>query len=108
MMTPLTAHISVFQGSTNTTLTQKVSISAMLQRIQDGTYQQPTADLRHILTTEGKARYDAAKKRLMAFTPAGVFAQRANAKLTMPSGLLNFDFDHPPHLVDAKVRLVGD
>ena len=44
----------------------------------------------------------------MGFTPAGTFAQRANAKLTTPSGLLNFDFDHLANLAAAKARLQQD
>jgi hypothetical protein len=105
---PLAALVSVFQGSTNTTPVEKIPLADVLQCIQDGTYQQDVERLRHLLATAGKARYDAAKRRLVAFTPAGVFAQRANAKLTTPSGLLNFDFDHPPHLADAKARLIED
>jgi hypothetical protein len=81
----------------------------MLQRIQDGTYQAHVEQLRHILATEGKGKkYDDAKKRSMAFTPAGVFAKRANAQLLTPSGLLNFDFDHVPNLADAKAQLTQD
>ncbi len=100
--------VSVFRGSTNTTPDETLPLADMLHRIQDGTYQQYVEHLRHLLATEGKARYDDAKKRSIAFTPAGVFAQRANAKLATPSGLLNFDFDHPPNLTEAKARLVAD
>ena len=106
--TPLAAHVSVFQGSTNTTPVEDVPIRTILERIKSGMYQQKVKQLRHLLTTVGKARYDAAKKQSTAFTPAGVFAQRANAQLTTPSGLLNFDFDHPPNLADAKARLRDD
>ena len=36
MMTqPLTAHVSVFQGSTNTTPVDTVPLATVLQRIQD-------------------------------------------------------------------------
>ena len=106
--TPLAAQVSVFRGSTNTTPVETLPLTEVLQRIQDGTYQQYTEHLRYLLATEGKARYDDAKKRSMAFTPAGVFARRANGELTTPSGLLNFDFDHPSNLTDAKAQLMAD
>src|SRR5437867_430636 len=105
---PLAAHVSVFQGSTNTTPVASVPVTAVLERIKSGIYQKNVEQLRHLLTTAGKTRYDAAKKHSAAFTPAGVFAQRANAKLTTPSGLLNFDFDHLSNLAEAKARLVDD
>ena len=44
----------------------------------------------------------------MAFTPAGIFTRRANAKIITPSGLLNYDFDHPPDLPEAKTLLIAD
>ena len=106
--TLLAAQVSVFRGSTNTIPVETLPLADVLHRIQDGTYQQEVERLRHLLVTEGKTRYDAAKKHSVAFTPAGVFAQRANAKLVTPSGLLNFDFDHLPHLADAKARLIED
>ncbi|HSX79825.1 MAG TPA: BT4734/BF3469 family protein [Candidatus Saccharimonadia bacterium] len=62
-----------------------------------------------LLATDGKARYDKAKRDSMAFTPGGVFApKRANVHLTTPSGLLNFNFDHPPNLAAAKASLTAD
>ena len=79
---PLAAHVSVFQGSTNTTPVESVPLTAVLKRIQDGTYQQDVERLRRLLNEKGKGRYDSAKKHSMAFTPAGVFAHRANAQLT--------------------------
>jgi hypothetical protein len=80
----------------------------MHQRIKDGTYRPFVEQLRQLLSNNGKACYDKAKKRSVAFTPGGVFTRRANAKLLTPSGLLNFDFDHPPNLADAKALLMQD
>ena len=108
MSLPLDAHVSVFRGSRNTTPVETVPLSAMLQRIQDGTYESYVTYLRSLLTTQGKAPYDTAKRQSMGFTPAGVFAGRANAKLTTASGLLNFDFDHLPALTEAKALLTAD
>ncbi len=106
--TPLAAQVSVFDGSTNTIPFDTIQLSVVLQRIQSGTYQQDVERLRHILTTQGKASYNQAKRRSMGFTPAGVFAKRANAQLTTPSECLNYDFDHVPNLADAKARLIQD
>ena len=68
---PLAAHVSVFQGSTNTTPVERVPLVDVLHRIQTGTYQQNVERLRHLLATEGKARYDAAKKHNVAAGPYG-------------------------------------
>lgn len=108
MTVPLDALVSVFRGSRNTTPIESVPVSVMLHRIRDGTYRQYVTHLRQLLATQGKAPYDTVKRQSMAFTPAGVFAKRANAQITTPSGLLNFDFDHVPALADAKARLTQD
>lgn len=108
MTVPLDAPVSVFRGSRNTTPVETLPLSAMLHRIQDGTYQQYVTHLRQLLATEGKAPYDTAKRQSMGFTPAGVFTKRASAQLTTPSGLLNFDFDHLHDLTAAKNLLIAD
>lgn len=41
-----------------------------------------------------KAEYDDAKKSLPAFTPAGTFSRRANARILQHSGLVVVDLDH--------------
>ena len=105
---PLAASVSIFQGSTNTTSVETVPLADILQRIHDWTYKTYVEQLRQLRTTAGKTAYDQAKRHSVGFTPAGVFAQRANAKLITPSGLLHFDFDHPAHLGDAKTRLRED
>ena len=105
---PLDASVSVFRGTRNTRPVETLPVSAVLSRIQDGTYKKPVTALRQLLATKGKAAYDLAKQRSIGFTPAGVFTGRANAKLTTPSGLLNFDFDHVPALTEAKARLSAD
>jgi hypothetical protein len=108
MTVPLDAPVSVFRGTRNTTPVETLPVSAVLTRIQDGTYKQPVSALRQLLSTKGKAAYDLAKQRSIGFTPAGVFTRRANAQLTTPSGLLNFDFDHVPALAETKTRLTED
>ena len=108
MTLPLDPHVSVFRGTRNTAPVETLPVSAVLTRIQDGTYEHYVTHLRQLLSTKGKAAYDLAKQRSIGFTPAGVFAGRANAKLTTASGLLNFDFDHLPALTEAKARLTED
>ena len=100
--------VSVFRGTRNTAPVETLPVSAVLTRILDGTYKKPVTALRELLAVKGKAAYDLAKQRSIGFTPAGVFTGRANAKLTTPSGLLNFDFDHVPALPEAKARLSAD
>ena len=106
------AHVTIFIGSTNIRPVEIVypSLSVHLQRVQDGTYRcrcrKAPALTRHC---GQQGRYDARQENAAwAFTPAGVFARRANVKLTTPSGLSNFDFDHPPDLAEAEARLMED
>lgn len=109
MTTPLDAQVSVFPSGTNATPVETLPLTAVLQRIQDGTYQQRIEALRAYLAMEdGKRWYDDGKKTLPAFTPAGVFTRRANAQLTEASGLVHFDFDHPPNLAEARATLAQD
>lgn len=109
MTSPLHADVSVFRSGTNATPVERMPITAMLARIQDGTYQQRIDALRALLVMEdGKRWYDDGKKALPAFTPAGVFTRRANARLAEANGLVHFDFDHPPNLQEAKARLMED
>ena len=77
-------------------------------RIKSGIYLHQIVHLRQLLTTQGKGPYDQAQRSLAVFTPAGVFTRRANARLTEASGLVHFDFDHPPNLAQAKVRFTED
>lgn len=108
MTSPLHADVSVFRSGTNATPVERLPLTAVLARIQDGTYQQRIDALRTVLATAGEKAYTEAKKTLPAFTPAGVFARRANARLTEASGLVHFDFDHPPNLTEARARLMED
>src|SRR5580765_3450761 len=61
--------ISLFRGSTNTTPVDQVSLSTILTRIQDGTYRQATAHLRHLYASGDEGAYKAAKDRSVALTP---------------------------------------
>jgi predicted P-loop ATPase len=108
MTTPLAASVSIFQGSTRPSPITTLPLDSVLQQIQDGSHQTHVESLRHLLATNSEAWYKDLKKRSMAFTPAGVFARRANAKLTTPSGLLNYDFDHLSNCTEAKARLSND
>lgn len=109
MMTqPLTAHVSVFQGSTNTTPVDTVPLATILQRIQDGRYRQYVEQLRRILATQGEDAYATAKRRSIAFTPAGTFTARNNASLDMPSGCLNLDLDDLIDLDHARATIGAD
>lgn len=89
MQTPRAAQVSIFPDSTNTTPVETVPLTDVLQRLQDGTYQQYTAALWHRLTTEDKAQHEAAQQPSVGSIPVGVFAQQAYATLTIPSGLRN-------------------
>jgi hypothetical protein len=85
-----------------------IALSAVLQRIQDGTYRRFVEQLRRTLATRGKDAYDTAKKRSMAFTPAGTFTARNSASLETPSRCLNLDLDDLPDLDHARALLGAD
>ena len=104
----LTRHVSVFAGSTNVSPLETVPLADVLQRVQAGTYQQEITQLRHLLASGDTDRYTHQKRALMAFTPGGIFAQRAKNKLLTASGLLNFDFDHLTEVAEGKARLRDD
>jgi hypothetical protein len=108
MTTPLAAHVSVFEGSTNTTPVATVPLATVLQRIQQGKYRGFVQQLRRTLATQGEEAYTHAKRHSMAFTPAGTFTQRNNANLETPSGCLNLDIDDLPDLDHARALLGGD
>jgi predicted P-loop ATPase len=107
MPSPLDAPVSVFAGVRTTVPVEQLPLAAMLARIQDGTYQ-PEIDALRALQAQDAEAYRKQKTFLYGFTPAGDFTRRANAKLTTPSALVHFDFDHPPDLTEAKARLVED
>ena len=95
----LDAHVSVFQGSTNTTPVEHVSLGTILGRIQGGTYQQHTEALRQLLASGDDKAYRAAKERSLAFTPCCAMQTRSKdvpwpQKLLNTTGLVHFDCDH--------------
>ena len=108
MTSPLDALVSGFRSATSAGPGKPMPLALPLERIKSGTFQPQIADLRALLARGDKPAYDQAKKKLPAFTPAGVFTRRANARLTQASGLVHFDFDHPPDLQEAKARLMQD
>jgi putative DNA primase/helicase len=104
----LRADVSIFASATHAAPTERRPLAEQLDRIKRGRYQPHIDQLRQLRTTQGADAYKQAKKRLEAFTPAGVFSHRANAHLMEASGLVHFDFDHPADLADAKARLTAD
>jgi hypothetical protein len=105
---PLDAYVSLFQGSTNTAPVDTISLTMVLQQIQDDRYRRFVEQLRRTLATQGEDAYDAAKKRSMAFTPAGTFTARNSASLDTPSGCLNLDIDDLADLNHARALLGAD
>src|SRR3989442_9760006 len=94
--TPLTAHVSVFKGSTDTTVVETIPLAEVLQRIQNGTYQQDTEWLRGFLASGDDASYKLYKGQSMAFTPCCAMRTRAKKtpwtdKLISTTGLVYFD-----------------
>ena len=103
-----TVHVSVFQGSTNTTPVATLPLQAVLERIQEGRYRGFVQQLRRTRATKGDEAYDLAKRHSMAFTPAGTFTARNNASLETPSGCLNLDIDDLPALDHTRALLGAD
>jgi hypothetical protein len=106
--TPLTAHVSLFEGSTTTMPVETLPLATVLQRIQAGRYRGYVEQLRHTRATQGEDAYNTAKRRSMAFTPAGTFTARNNASLETPSGCLNLDLDDLTNLDHARSRIGAD
>jgi hypothetical protein len=105
---PLTALVSLFDGSTTTTPYTTASLTSILQWIQEGRYRRSVKHLRRVRATQGEDAYNQAKRHSQAFTPAGTFTQRNNASLDTPSGCLNLDMDDLPDLNHARATLGAD
>ena len=108
MTEPLAAPVSVFHGSTDTAPKATLPLATVLQHIQEGRYRRYVEQLRQTLATQGEEAYDVAKKRSVAFTPAGTFTARNSASLDTPSGCLNLDFDDLTDLDRARSLLSAD
>jgi len=107
-MSWLTRSISVFDGVRATGPIEQITLGEMLTRIQDGTYASQIQGLR-TLRAQDEGAYKLQKTHLHAFTPAGVFTpRRAKTHLREASGLVHFDFDHPPNLAEAKATFAQD
>ena len=107
-MSWLPRSISVFDGVRTTRPIEQITLGEMLTRIQDGTYASQIQGLR-TLRAQDEGAYKLQKTHLHAFTPAGVFfPHRAKTHLREASGLVHFDFDHPPNLAEAKATLAQD
>ncbi len=105
---PLTASVSLFAGSTNTTPVETLPLATVLQHIQEGRYRPYVEQLQRLRTTRGEEAYATAKRHSTAFTPAGAFTARNNASLETPSGCLNLDIDDLPDLDHARALLGAD
>jgi hypothetical protein len=109
MMTqPLTAHVSIFRGSTNVKPVETLALADVLQQIKTGVYRQYIKQLRRTLATQGEDAYDRAKRRSIAFTAAGTFRTRNSASLDIPSGCLNLDIDDLTDLDHARAIIGAD
>jgi|RhiMetdeSRZDD1v2_1073273.scaffolds.fasta_scaffold77675_7 VirE-like protein len=105
---PLDAQISVFHGSTNTTPVETHPLATVLERIRTGRYRPYVEQLRRTRTTQGDDAYARAKRRSIAFTPAGTFSARTSASLDTPSGCLNLDLDDLSDLDHARATIGAD
>jgi hypothetical protein len=109
----LAKEVSIFSGSTHTTPSERVSLAAILQRIQDGTYRPSVDHLRHILTSGDRERYRVEKEKSIAFTPCCALHTRAkempwSQKLISTTGLVYFDLDHLDDPEALKRHLAQD
>jgi hypothetical protein len=105
---PLTAPVSLFCGSTTTTPVERLPLATVLQHIQEGKYRRFVEQLRRTRATQGEEAYDHAKRRSIAFTPAGTFTARNNTSLETPSQCLNLDMDDMTDLDHARGLLGAD
>jgi VirE N-terminal domain len=108
VQSPLDTQVSIFRGSTVVTPVEAVSLADCLHRIKGGRYRGYVEQLRRLLTTKGEEVYDKAKRRSMAFTPAGTFTSRNSASLDTPSGCLNLDIDDLTDLDHARATIGAD
>jgi len=106
--TPLAALVSVFRGSTDVNPVETVPLAHVLQQIRTGGHRRYVKQLRHTLATQGEDTYDIAKRRSIAFTPAGTFTARNSASLAVPSGCLNLDLDDLTNLDHARATIGAD
>jgi BT4734-like, N-terminal domain/Primase C terminal 2 (PriCT-2) len=107
---PLTAPVSLFQGSTDTMVKETIPLADVLKRIQDGTYRPYVEHLRQVLATKGEAAYKRAKAQSIAFTPCCALSTRAQKvpmaqKLRSVVGIVHYDFDHVADPAALKARL---
>jgi P4 family phage/plasmid primase-like protien len=104
----LTMHVSVFRG-VKPRPADCFTLDLALQYIRNGEYARQVAELRQVLDTQGTDAYDDARKKdLPGFTMAGIFAHRANARLTEANGLVTFDIDDLPDPAATKALLIAD
>lgn len=90
-MTPYTALVSVFPDAVHAAVEERIELGDMLYRILDGTYTDLVSQTRS--TLHDPDAYRERKKRLPAFTPAGLFRRRANVALEHSTGVVHFDYD---------------
>jgi len=70
-----------------------IALVEILEAIQAGHWEKPVAAIREALAAGDTAKADLLKKRLPAFTAAGVFSKRCKTGLDTPSGCLIVDVD---------------
>lgn len=91
MTNPFTELVSVFPDATHTEAEERIELGEMLFRILDGTYDEIVSTVRASLADAPVYREQ--KKRLPAFTPAGLFRRRANVALDIPTQVVHMDYD---------------
>ena len=106
----LDTQVSLFQGSYDTTPIETLPLSAVLQRIQAGTYRLYVEHLRHLLATKGEKAYKQAKEQSLAFTPCCAMHTRAQKvpwgqKLISITGLVHLDCDDLDDPEGLKAKL---
>lgn len=98
---------SYFRGGISTTIPHaSITPGQLFAELISDRHRVRTAALRAV--PRGSAEHRSLKNGFDYVTPAGVFARRRNASLSLPSGLLVLDFDHIPDLHAARTALLSD
>jgi hypothetical protein len=86
--------VSIYDKVTQKDSHRAVPLRIVLDGIKSGRWGDSVGKARAEYQAHGKTEvYDALKKALLAFTPAGVFPKRHKEGITTPSGILPIDLD---------------
>jgi hypothetical protein len=110
-LSSLDARVSLFHGSTDTTVYDMPSLTTVLEQIHDGTYRHHIERLRHLLATGTTQSYKRAKATSVAFTPCCALTTRDKdtsweEKLLSCTGLVHLDIDELDDPEALKAQLL--